>query len=121
MGQTQSSISENNNAGAEYEHLKHQKGGFRLRDELSNIKSDLDALMTRTSSITEKETKEAREKIISRFNSAKSAMKDFASETGQQVHEGVEHAADYVQKRPMQSVLLAAVIGLALGALLRRG
>ena len=48
-------------------------------------------------------------------------MKDFASETGQQVHEGVEHAADYVQKRPVQSVLLAAVVGLALGALLRRG
>jgi ElaB/YqjD/DUF883 family membrane-anchored ribosome-binding protein len=121
MGQSQSSISETNNLGAEYEQHKHQKGGFRLRDELSNLKSDLDALMTRTSSISEKETREAREKIISRFNSAKSAMKDFANETGLQINEGVEQASDYVQKRPVQSVLLAAVIGLALGALLRRG
>jgi ElaB/YqjD/DUF883 family membrane-anchored ribosome-binding protein len=121
MGQTQASISDTNNSGAEYEQHKHQKGGFRLRDELSNLKSDLDALMTRTSSLSEKEGREAREKIISRFNSTKSAMKEFASDTSQQVHEGVEQASDYVQKRPVQSVLLAAVVGLALGALLRRG
>ena len=48
-------------------------------------------------------------------------MKEFASDTSQQVHEGVEQASDYVQKRPVQSVLLAAVVGLALGTLLRRG
>jgi hypothetical protein len=36
MGQTQASISDTNNGSAEYEQHKHQKGGFRLRDELSN-------------------------------------------------------------------------------------
>lgn len=120
MAQMQSGSSETHNGGVEYEHVKSHTGGFRLRDEISNLKNDLDSLMSRTSSMTEKEAREAREKIISRFSEAKSAMRDFASETGQQVQEGVEHAADYVQKRPVQAVLFAAVIGLVIGSLLRR-
>lgn len=103
-----------------------QKGGgknsdaFHLREELSEMKSDLDALMSHASTLTEQELKEARDRIMARFSSVRYAAKGFANQAGRQLNEGMDASLTYVRKRPVQSILIATGIGLAIGVLLKR-
>lgn len=93
----------------------------RIRDELSNLKSDLDALMSHASTLNENELREARDRILARFSSMRYAARGIADQAGRQFSQGREVTVDYVRDRPIQSVAIAASIGLLLGALMRRG
>lgn len=91
-----------------------------LRDELSSLKSDLDALLLHASTLSESELREARDRIVARFSSMRYAAKGIAEQAGRQLSQGRDVTADYVREKPLQSVALAAGVGMLLGALLRR-
>ncbi len=93
----------------------------RMRDDLSNLKSDLDALMSHASTLNENELREARDRILARFSSMRYAARGIADQAGRQFSQGREMTADYVRDKPLQSVAIAAGVGLLLGAMMRRG
>jgi ElaB/YqjD/DUF883 family membrane-anchored ribosome-binding protein len=92
----------------------------RIRDDLSNLKSDLDALMSHATTLNEQELSEARDRILARFSTMRFAAKGIADQAGHQFNQGREMTVDYVRDKPLQSVAIAAGIGLLLGALMRR-
>jgi ElaB/YqjD/DUF883 family membrane-anchored ribosome-binding protein len=92
----------------------------RLRDELSTLKSDLDALMSHSSTLTENELQEARDRILARFSSMRYAARGIAEQATRQLSHSRDMTVDYVKDKPLQSVALAAGLGLLIGALLRR-
>ena len=92
----------------------------RMRDELSNLKSDLDALMSHASTLSENELREARDRILARFSSMRYAARGIAEQAGKQFNQGRDLTVDYVRDKPLQSVAIAAGVGLLLGALMRR-
>ena len=91
-----------------------------LRDELSHLKNDLDALMLHASTLSEHELREARDRILARFSSMRHAAKGIAEQASRQWSLGRDATADYVRERPLQSVIVAAGMGMLIGALLRR-
>ncbi len=93
---------------------------LRMREELSNLKSDLDALMSHASTLNENELREARDRILARFSSVRHAARGFAEQAGRQFSQGLDLTADYVRDKPLQSVAIAAGIGLLVGTILRR-
>jgi ElaB/YqjD/DUF883 family membrane-anchored ribosome-binding protein len=93
----------------------------RMRDDLSSLKSDLDALMAHASTLTETELREARDRILARFSSMRYAARGIADQAGRQFSQGREITVDYVRDKPLQSLAIAAAFGLVLGTILRRG
>ncbi len=94
---------------------------LRMREDLANLKSDLDALMSHASTLNENELREARDRILARFTSVRHAARGFAEQAGRQFSQGRDLTADYVRDKPLQSVAIAAGVGLLVGAILRRG
>lgn len=94
---------------------------LRMREELSNLKSDLDALMSHATTLSETELSEARDRILARFSSMRFAARGFAEQAGRQFSQGRDITADYVRDKPLQSVAIAAGVGLLVGAIMRRG
>ncbi len=92
----------------------------RLREELSILKNDLDALLSHASTLNETELREARDRLMARFSSMRFAARGFAEQASHQISQGREATVDYVRDKPLQSVAIAAGIGLLLGALMRR-
>lgn len=92
----------------------------RMRDDLSNLKSDLDALMSHASTLNENELSEARDRILARFSSMRYAAKGIAEQAGRQFNQGRDMTVDYVREKPLQSVAIAAGVGLLIGAMMRR-
>ena len=99
----------------EAEDLKDARAGGSgdLRGDLADLKKDLDALLGKASTLTDRELRDARDKLLTRFGS----VRDVAQEQFQQ---GVDLASQYAKDKPMQAVAIAAGIGLLLGALTRR-
>jgi ElaB/YqjD/DUF883 family membrane-anchored ribosome-binding protein len=97
-----------------------QASGASLREELTNLKSDLDALMSHASTLTDRELGEARDKIMSKFTSMRRAAKGVAYQASQQLNRGVDVTSDYVKDRPLQAIAIATGVGLLVGAVLRR-
>ncbi len=93
---------------------------LRMREELSSLKSDLDALMLHASTLNETELREARDRMLARFTSVRHAARGFAEQAGRQFSQGRDLTADYVRDKPLQSVAIAAGVGLLVGAILRR-
>ena len=93
----------------------------RMRDELSTLKSDLDALMSHASTLNEVELREARDRILARFSSMRYAARGIADQAGRQFSQGREMTVDYVRDKPLQAVAIAAGVGLLLGTMMRRG
>jgi len=94
--------------------------GASLRADLASLKSDLDALLSRASTLSERELSEAYARMMSRFGSMRIAAKGMAAEAGRQFNEGMDKTTEYVKERPMQSLGIAAGVGLVLGLLLGR-
>ena len=94
--------------------------GIRLREELTHLKSDLDALLSHASTLTENELQEARDRLLDRFSSMRHAARSMAAQAGKQLSHGKDVTADYVRDKPLQSVAIAASAGLLLGMLMRR-
>lgn len=84
-----------------------------LRSDLADLKKDLDALLGKASTLTDRELRDARDRLFVKFGSVKEAAQE-------QFKQGVDITSDYVKESPMQAVAIAAGIGLLLGALTRR-
>lgn len=91
-----------------------------LHEELSRLKSDLDTLMLHASTLSEKELRAARDQLMARFSSMRHAARDFAERAGKQFSQSWDVTADHVRQKPLQSIVLAAGIGMLIGVLLRR-
>lgn len=104
----------------EFRSAAQSSNALGLREELTNLKSDLDALMSHASTLTESELREARDRIMARFSSMRHAARGMAEQAGRQFSQGREITADYVRDKPLQSMAIAAGAGLLLGMLFRR-
>lgn len=91
-----------------------------LRSELSNLKNDLDALVSRSSSMSDEELNQAHAQLMAKFSSVRSAAKGMASEASRQFNRSMETTTEYVKDKPMQSVAVAVGTGLLLGLLFGR-
>ncbi len=92
----------------------------RMREDLANLKSDLDALMSHASTLSENELYEARDRILARFSSVRFAARGIAEQASRQFNQGRDITVDYVRDKPLQSVAIAAGVGLLIGSMLRR-
>lgn len=106
--------------GADMRSASGEASGQRMRDEFSNLKSDLDALIGKASSLSEGELREARDRLMAQFEEWQHSARGFADQASEQLHHGMDATSDYVKEKPLQSVAIAAGVGLLLGALLRR-
>ena len=91
-----------------------------LRQELGNLKSDLDNLLMRAGDLSERELGEAYARMMTKFSSMRFAAKGIAAEAGRQLNQGVDITSDYVKARPLQSVAISAGVGIVLGMLMTR-
>lgn len=109
-------------SGSAYEGTSNstQSSSAKMRAELSNLKRDLDDLMSRATSMSDMELSEARGMLMEKYASMQRSVKEIASEAGKQISHGADLTSDYVKDRPLQSVAIATGVGLLLGALLRR-
>ena len=92
-----------------------------MRDELSSLKRDLDDLVTRAASLSDRELSDARDKMMAKFSSMRSAARGVADQARTQINQGMDVTSDYVKDKPLQSVAIAAGVGLLVGALMRGG
>jgi ElaB/YqjD/DUF883 family membrane-anchored ribosome-binding protein len=97
-----------------------QRTSEQLRSELSNLKNDLDALVSRSSNLSDEELSQAHAQMMAKFSSVRSAAKGMATEASRQLNRGVETTTEYVKDKPMQSVAVAVGTGLLLGMLFGR-
>ncbi|HEX7635796.1 MAG TPA: DUF883 domain-containing protein [Noviherbaspirillum sp.] len=97
-----------------------QRIAATLRSELSNLKNDLDALVTRAPSLSDEELAQAHSQLMAKFSSVRYAAKGIASQASRQINRGVETTTEYVKDKPMQSVAVAVGTGLLLGLLFKR-
>lgn len=94
--------------------------GAVAKEEMTSLRADLDDLTSRLSSLSESELIAAKEKILAKIESTKVAAKGIAADVTQQINHGVGVTTDYVKERPLQSVAVAAGIGILLGMLISR-
>lgn len=99
---------------------RNEESGERIRSELSNLKSDLDALIAKASSLSETELRDARDRLMDQFDTWRHSARGFADQASEQLYHGMDVTSDYVKEKPLQSVAIAAGVGLLVGALLRR-
>lgn len=91
-----------------------------LRAGLSSLKEELDSLMSRAATMGEEELGQAYNQIVSQFSSMRHAARGMAAQASKQFKGGVDVTSGYVKDKPMQSVGVAAGIGLLLGMLIAR-
>lgn len=96
-----------------------RRTGEALRTELSNLKSDLDELLSRATNMSDADLSREHARLMGKFSSVKSAAKGMADQANRQFNQGVEVTTDYVKQKPLQSVAVATGVGLVLGMLMR--
>jgi ElaB/YqjD/DUF883 family membrane-anchored ribosome-binding protein len=89
-------------------------------EELSNLRADLDDLISRIPSLSDIDLEEAKEKLMDKIASTREAARGMADDARQQFDEGVECSRHYVQEHPLQSVGYGAAIGFLVGLLITR-
>lgn len=91
-----------------------------LRSQLASLKTELDSLVQRAMTMGDDELSHAHDEIMARFSSMRHAARGMATQASRQLKTGVDVTTGYVQEKPMQSVGVAAAVGMALGLLLSR-
>ncbi|MDQ3185522.1 MAG: DUF883 family protein [Pseudomonadota bacterium] len=97
-----------------------RKAGEAAGDELSNLKADLDDLISRIPGLSDVDLEQAKEKLLAKIASTKETARGMADDAREQIHHGIECSEDYVKDHPMQSVGYAALAGFLLGLLITR-
>lgn len=91
-----------------------------LRTELSNLKSDLDTLLSRATNLSETELRREYSRLMSKFSSMRTSARNMASQANQQLNRGMDATSGYVREKPLQSVAVATGVGVVLGMLFKR-
>ncbi|MEC4719574.1 DUF883 domain-containing protein [Noviherbaspirillum sp. CPCC 100848] len=97
-----------------------QPSAATLRTELSSLKSDLDALVNRSASLSDEELVQAHAQLMTKFSTMRYAARGIATEAGRQINRGVETTTTYVKDKPVQSMAVAVGAGLLLSLLFKR-
>jgi len=97
-----------------------QRVGEKLRNELTNFRDELDALLSRASSISDEELSAENARLMAKYSSVKYAAKGLAEQANRQISHSVDMASEYVKDRPLQSLLGAIGAGLFIGMLFGR-
>ncbi|GAB3549542.1 hypothetical protein GCM10027343_31500 [Noviherbaspirillum agri] len=97
-----------------------QRTAAALRSDLSSLKNELDALVNRSSTMSDDELTKAHAQMMAKFSTMRYAAKGIASEASRQLNRGMETTTEYVKGKPMQSVAVAVGTGLLLGLLFNR-
>ena len=97
-----------------------QQIGAVAHGEMSTLRAELDSIISRVSSMSELELAAAKERLLGKIEASKVAAKGIAADVTQQINHGVGVTTDYVKERPLQSVAVAAGIGILLGMLISR-
>lgn len=90
------------------------------RQELAQLRADIDDLTNRMPNLSDIDLNAAKEKLAAKIEAAKAASLDAANTARQQFNHGVEVTGEYVKERPLQSVSVAAAVGVILGMLISR-
>ena len=94
--------------------------GSVASEELSNLRADLDDLISRIPNLSDIDLEEAKAKLMDKIAATREAARDMADDARQQFDEGVECSRHYVQEHPLQSVGYGAAIGFLVGLLITR-
>ena len=94
--------------------------GESLRQDLTKLKTDLDTLLAQASNLSERELSDAYARMMTKFSTMRFAAKGIAAEATRQINQGVDKTSDYVKAKPLQSVAMAAGLGLMFGILIAR-
>ncbi|MBA4141631.1 MAG: DUF883 domain-containing protein [Nitrosospira sp.] len=97
----------------------HEVGDV-AREELANLRADLDDLISRIPNLSDIDLEQAKEKLMERIASTREAARDLADDAREQLDHGIECSREYVKDRPLQSVGYAAGIGFIVGLLMAR-
>lgn len=94
--------------------------GAVASDELSNLRADLDDLISRLPSLSDIDLEQAKEKLMNKIEDAQEAARDLAYDAREQLDYSVDYTRDCIKEHPFQSVGYAAGFGFLLGLLLSR-
>lgn len=94
--------------------------GVVAHQEVTGLRADLDNLIAHLASFSELELIAAKENILAKVESTKVAARGVTADVSQQFNRGVGVTTDYVKERPLQSVGIAAAIGVLVGMLISR-
>jgi len=94
--------------------------GAVAQGEMSTLRTELDSLISRISSMSEVELAAAKDSLLATIESTQVATKGIAADVTHHLNHGVGVTTDYVKERPLQSVAVAAGIGILLGMLISR-
>jgi ElaB/YqjD/DUF883 family membrane-anchored ribosome-binding protein len=106
--------------GAYQSSRRGQSTGAALRTELSNLKSDLDTLISRATNLSEDELRREYSRLMTKFSSLRSSAKNVAAQANQQINRSMDATSGYIREKPLQSVAVATGIGVVLGMLFNR-
>lgn len=107
-----------------------KRTGTALREELRNLKQDLDDLLGRSDNLSDSELSQEHARLMSKFSSLRSAAKGMAAQANQQFSRmagqaneqfsrSMEMTTEYVKDKPLQSVAVATGVGMLLGMLFK--
>lgn len=94
--------------------------GAAASSEMSNLRADLDDLISRMPGLSDIDLEEAKEKLMAKMASTKELAKNMAAEAREHFNDGVDCSREYVKENPLQAVGYAAAIGFLLGLLVSR-
>lgn len=97
-----------------------KQAGALVSSEMSNLRADLDDLISRIPNLSDADLEEAKEKLMTKMASAKEVAKIVAADARRHFNEGVDCSRGYVKEHPLQAVGYAAAIGFLLGLLISR-
>jgi ElaB/YqjD/DUF883 family membrane-anchored ribosome-binding protein len=94
--------------------------GSAASEEISNLRADLDDLISRIPHLSDIDLEEAKEKLMNRIASTREAAQDMAHDAREQFDYGMERTKECVREHPLESIGYAAAAGLLIGLLMSR-
>jgi ElaB/YqjD/DUF883 family membrane-anchored ribosome-binding protein len=94
--------------------------GAVAREEVENLRADLDDLISRIPHLSDIDLEEAKERLMGKIASTREAAHDLAYDAREQFDYGVERTKECVREHPLESIGYAAAAGLIIGLLMSR-
>jgi len=89
-------------------------------EEMSNLKADLDDLVTRVPFLSDVDLNAAKDKLVAKMSAAKKSAIETAGQAKEKFNQGVDATEGMVKDKPFQAIGVAAGVGLVLGLVLAR-
>ena len=88
--------------------------------EVKNLLTDIEDLVTSTTSLTGEDLARAKAKLSARVTQAKESVEKMGGEIASQARHGAKVTDTYVHEQPWQAIGIGAALGLVLGFALAR-